>query len=114
MPPLRRRVFRTLTCSRQKPGVLPGNLNPVGTLSVKRSADGQPNLEATYAVMIGENAPARLPNVFHQSGHGTGILRPRLMQAAQNVTEAKHEILKAKAYHGMLFAVFWASVSTHS
>ena len=33
----RRRVFRNLTCSRQKPGAPPGNLSPVGTLSVKRT-----------------------------------------------------------------------------
>jgi pimeloyl-ACP methyl ester carboxylesterase len=33
----RRRASRNLTCSRQEPGAPPGNLSPLGTLSVKRT-----------------------------------------------------------------------------
>src|SRR5271155_2293925 len=49
----RRRGFRSLTCSGQKPGALPGNLSPLGTLSVKKDHTVHPDLERAMAKRMG-------------------------------------------------------------
>src|SRR5215472_15353173 len=86
---------------------------PTVTKAASVSADTQPDLEATYAVTTGENAPARFPKVFIIPATDPEYRLPRSMHAAQNVTEANMLHPAAAAKKKMAVTLLGACAPDH-